>query len=78
MYLKLIQAESSTAMTAALDKISETEQINVALERSLNDSEDPKLKKAEKEEDDLILSQVPDPEPSVSGAVVNEDGCSIE
>ena len=54
-------------MTAALDKISETEQINVALERSLNDSEDPKLKKAEKEEDDLILSQVP--ESSVSGAV---------
>ena len=68
-------------MTAALDKISETEQIDVALERSLNDSDDPKLKKVKKEEDDsglkpLILSQVP--EPSVSGAVVNKDGCSIE
>ena len=70
-------------MMAALDKTSETEQINVALERSLNDSDEPKLKKAKKEEDDsgflddsgfqpLILSQVPEPAPSVSGAVVTE------
>ena len=48
----------------------------MALERSLNDSDDPKLnKKVKKEEDDsglnpMILSQVP--EPSVSGAVVTE------